>query len=110
MTPGARLQAAIEILGESFAAPLPADAIADAYFRRRRYAGSADRRAIQERMFGILRRKARVRKRRIASQMPVEEKRRRAHYVIDCSGSLDKTRRQVEALYPKLARLAERQR
>ena len=48
--------------------------------------------------------------RRIASQMPVEEKRRRAHYVIDCSGSLDKTRRQVEALYPKLARLAERQR
>ena len=41
--------------------------------------------------------------------MPVEEKRRRADYVIDCSGRLDKTRRQVEALYPKLARLAKRE-
>ena len=47
--------------------------------------------------------------RRIANQMPVEEKRRRADYVIDCSGRLDKTRRQVEALYPKLARLAKRE-
>ena len=47
--------------------------------------------------------------RRIHAQMPVEEKRRRADYVVDCSGSLDKTRRQVKTLYPKLARLAERQ-
>jgi len=39
---------------------------------------------------------------RIASQIPAEEKRRRADYVIDCSGSLEETRTQVEALYPEL--------
>jgi dephospho-CoA kinase len=44
--------------------------------------------------------------RRMASQTPVEEKRRRADYVIDCSGSLEETRAQVEALYPELERLA----
>jgi dephospho-CoA kinase len=45
--------------------------------------------------------------RRMASQIPAEEKRRRADYVIDCSGSLEETRAQVEALYPEIARLAE---
>ncbi|HEY6291982.1 MAG TPA: dephospho-CoA kinase [Terriglobia bacterium] len=45
--------------------------------------------------------------RRISAQMPAEEKRRRADYVIDCSGSIEDTRRQVEALYPELKRLAE---
>lgn len=43
--------------------------------------------------------------RRIASQIPAEEKRHRADYVIDCSGSLEETRAQVEALYPELERL-----
>ena len=60
MTPGARLQAAIEILRDSLASPLPADSVADAYFRRRRYAGSGDRRAILERIFSLLRRRARL--------------------------------------------------
>jgi dephospho-CoA kinase len=45
--------------------------------------------------------------RRMASQIPPEEKRRRADYVIDCSGSLEETRAQVEALYPEIKRLAE---
>jgi dephospho-CoA kinase len=45
--------------------------------------------------------------RRMASQIPAEEKRRRADYVIDCSGSLEETRAQVEVLYPELKRLAE---
>ena len=45
--------------------------------------------------------------RRMACQMPGEEKRRRADYVIDCSGSLEQTRAQVEALYPAIKRLAE---
>lgn len=40
--------------------------------------------------------------RRIAAQMPGEEKRRRADYVIDCSGDLEVTRRQVADLYPQL--------
>jgi dephospho-CoA kinase len=44
--------------------------------------------------------------RRIASQMPAEEKRRRADFVIDCSGSLGDTCRQVEDLYPVLQQLA----
>ena len=45
--------------------------------------------------------------RRVASQIPSEEKRRRADYVIDCSGSLAETRAQAEALYLELQRLAE---
>jgi dephospho-CoA kinase len=40
--------------------------------------------------------------RRIRAQMPVEEKFRRADYVIDCSGSKEHTRAQVSALYPEL--------
>ena len=45
--------------------------------------------------------------RRIQSQMPADAKRRRADYVVDCSGSLDETRRQVEALYPQLRELVQ---
>jgi dephospho-CoA kinase len=44
--------------------------------------------------------------RRIAAQMPMEEKRRRADYLIDCSGELDQTRRQVVDLYTELQQLA----
>jgi dephospho-CoA kinase len=43
---------------------------------------------------------------RIAAQMPVDQKRRRADYEIDSSGTLQNTRVQVEALYPELQRLA----
>ena len=42
---------------------------------------------------------------RIALQMPLEEKRRLADEQIDCSGSLEFTRRQVEALVTKLKRM-----
>jgi dephospho-CoA kinase len=45
--------------------------------------------------------------RRMASQIPSQEKRRRADYVIDCSGSLAETQAQAEALYPELKHLAE---
>ncbi|HXE75862.1 MAG TPA: dephospho-CoA kinase [Candidatus Xenobia bacterium] len=41
---------------------------------------------------------------RIAAQMPVEEKRRLADYVIDCSGSLEETERQVEQVFQSLRR------
>jgi len=44
--------------------------------------------------------------RRMASQIPAEEKRRRSDYVVDCSGNLEQTRAQAEALYPELERLA----
>jgi dephospho-CoA kinase len=43
-------------------------------------------------------------RRRIAAQLPVEEKLLLATETIDCSGSLDETRRQVEALAAKLRR------
>jgi dephospho-CoA kinase len=40
--------------------------------------------------------------RRVEAQLPIEEKRERADYVIDNSGSLEETRRQVQALYERL--------
>jgi len=43
---------------------------------------------------------------RIAAQMPTDEKKRRADYVIDCSGSLDQTLAQAKALYAEFKRLA----
>jgi dephospho-CoA kinase len=47
--------------------------------------------------------------RRIQAQMPGDEKRRRADYVIDTSRSIEETRRQVGALYPHLERLARQE-
>jgi dephospho-CoA kinase len=43
--------------------------------------------------------------RRIRSQMPVEEKRRRADYVIDCSGTLEQSRVQVDAIFAELSEI-----
>jgi dephospho-CoA kinase len=39
---------------------------------------------------------------RIQAQMPVDEKRRRADYVIDCSGTLEESRAQARAIYSEL--------
>lgn len=44
--------------------------------------------------------------RRIAAQMPAEEKHCRADYVIDCSGTLEETRAQVGELFLKLQKIA----
>ena len=60
MTPGARLQAVIELLDQVWSGNQPADRLADAYFKRRRYAGSSDRRGIQEILYQILRHRARL--------------------------------------------------
>lgn len=60
MTPGARLAAAIEILELSETAAAPADTVLAGYFRRRRYAGSKDRRAISDTVFDIWRCRARL--------------------------------------------------
>ena len=38
----------------------------------------------------------------IAAQMPIDEKRRRAHHVIDNSGTLDQTRAQVEEVWAQM--------
>ena len=44
--------------------------------------------------------------RRLSAQIPLEEKCRRADYVIDCSGSMEGTQAQVAAIYGELKRLA----
>ena len=46
---------------------------------------------------------------RIAAQIPIEVKLRRADFTIDCSGSFEETRRQVGALYPRLKEDAARE-
>src|SRR5579859_3741718 len=38
----------------------------------------------------------------IAAQMPIEEKRRRARHVIDNSGTMEETRRQVEEIWAQM--------
>ena len=58
MTPGARLQAAIDLLSEIHAGTAPADRAAAAFFRHRRYIGGADRRAIIDRIYAVLHRRA----------------------------------------------------
>ncbi len=59
MTPAARVQASIEILDEVIVAARGQGAAADTliarYFRARRYAGSKDRRAVRELVYGAIR-------------------------------------------------------
>jgi 16S rRNA (cytosine967-C5)-methyltransferase len=58
VTPGARLQAAIELLETLHAGTAPADRVIAAYFRNRRYVGGKDRRAVIDRFYAVLRRRA----------------------------------------------------
>ncbi len=60
MTPAARLTAVLELLAEIDAQSRPADLVAGAYLKARRYIGSKDRKAISERVWGCLRRRARL--------------------------------------------------
>jgi 16S rRNA (cytosine967-C5)-methyltransferase len=61
VTPGGRVQAAIELLRAiDDARKAPADRIASAYFRDRRFVGSKDRAAIQGIVYDILRRRAQL--------------------------------------------------
>ncbi len=61
MTPAARIAAAIELLAAIEAAPRkPADAVANDFFRQRRYIGSGDRRAVSERTWRVLRARRRL--------------------------------------------------
>ncbi|MCO6419024.1 RsmB/NOP family class I SAM-dependent RNA methyltransferase [Siccirubricoccus sp. KC 17139] len=61
MTPAARLAAAIDLLAALEVEPRrPADAIANDFFRARRYIGGGDRRAISERAWGVVRQRLRL--------------------------------------------------
>ena len=58
MTPGARIQAAIELLDAIHNGTAPADRASAAYFRNRRYIGGKDRRDVLDHAYGVLRRRA----------------------------------------------------
>jgi 16S rRNA (cytosine967-C5)-methyltransferase len=61
MTPAARLAAAIDLLAAVEASPRrPADAIANDFFRARRFIGSSDRRNVSERAWGAIRQRLRL--------------------------------------------------
>ncbi len=61
MTPAARIAAAIDLLDAVEAAPnRPADAVANEFFRARRYIGSGDRRAVSDRVWQVLRARRRL--------------------------------------------------
>jgi 16S rRNA (cytosine967-C5)-methyltransferase len=60
MTPGARVAAAIDILGAAENGGAPAEDIAAEYFRRRRYIGAKDRAAVSGHVYAVLRHRARL--------------------------------------------------
>ena len=55
MTPAGRFASAIELLATIEQDRRPADAVANEYFRARRFIGSTDRREISDRVWGVLR-------------------------------------------------------
>ena len=55
MTPGARVQGAIDLLSAIAGWEKPADAVASAWFRARRFIGGGDRREISGRVWNIIR-------------------------------------------------------
>jgi 16S rRNA (cytosine967-C5)-methyltransferase len=61
VTPAARIEGAISLLEAIEAAPVrPADAVANDFFRERRFIGSGDRRAISDRVWRVLRSRRRL--------------------------------------------------
>jgi 16S rRNA (cytosine967-C5)-methyltransferase len=60
VTPEGRLAAVLEILDEIRRKDRPADLVAGAYLKARRFIGAGDRRAISDRLWGLLRRRARL--------------------------------------------------
>ena len=61
MTPPARLAGAIDLLAEIDAHPRrPADAVANDFFRARRFIGSGDRRAVSDRAWRVMRARRRL--------------------------------------------------
>jgi 16S rRNA (cytosine967-C5)-methyltransferase len=61
VTPAARIAAAIELLTKVEATPgRPADAVASEFFRTRRFIGAGDRRAVSDRIWGVLRARRRL--------------------------------------------------
>lgn len=61
MTPAARIAASIDLLAQIDTQPhRPADAVANDFFRARRFIGSGDRRAVSDRAWSVMRMRRRV--------------------------------------------------
>ena len=60
MTPSARIQTVIELLDAIWSGNEPADRLMDAYFRKRRYAGSGDRRVVNAAVYDVMRHRGRL--------------------------------------------------
>ncbi len=60
MTPAARIEATIELLGRIDAEVVPAERVMAKYLRARRYMGSKDRRAVGDLVYRVLRARARL--------------------------------------------------
>jgi 16S rRNA (cytosine967-C5)-methyltransferase len=61
LTPSARISSAIELFAAIEAAPRkPADAVANGYFRDRRFIGSGDRRSVSDRVWQMIRTRRRL--------------------------------------------------
>lgn len=60
VTPGARLASAIELLAAIASSAQPADGVVRSFYRKRRFIGSKDRRAISAQVYGVLRHQARL--------------------------------------------------
>ncbi|MCK5446257.1 MAG: rRNA cytosine-C5-methylase, partial [Rhodospirillaceae bacterium] len=60
MTPAARIEAAIYLLEKIDTERRPADDIVRGWIKARRFVGAKDRRALRERVYGILRRRSRL--------------------------------------------------
>ena len=128
MTPGARIQAAIELLAAIHGdTASPADRVSAAFFRERRYMGGGDRRAAIERVYAVLRRRAALdwwiaralpEAPGLAQRLPDRERTIAALALLDgwtadrIAGSFDGGRYHPATLAPeerKLARALERQ-
>ncbi len=60
MTPAGRFAAAITLLDAIDEDRRPADAVANEFFRERRFIGSSDRRAVAEQVWSVLRARRRL--------------------------------------------------
>ncbi len=98
MLPGARIQAAIELLAEIEATPRPAEAVIRSYFRKRRYAGAKDRRTVKQHVYDILRRQARL-DWRLANTAAGQHSSPRARIIADLAVSNDLRLPEIKALF-----------
>lgn len=96
MTPGARLQASIDIFETLAGDPRPADQVVSDYLRSRRYIGAKDRRALTQMVYDRMRRLARLDWWLARSGLPLNP---RSRALADMALAEGKDLRRLEALF-----------